>query len=343
METEHSVELTSAEISNLWTSYQNDSMAICGLKYFLQHIDNENIRSVLEYALQISQQHVQSVTEIFQQEGYPVPQGFTDHDVNLDAPRLFSDKLYLIYILNMGKFGLTSYSLALSLSSRTDIITYYSQCLDETKILHNRAKEVTKEKGIYTRAPLIPKPEKIDFVKDKSFLAGYIGDQRPLLGVEIANLAYNAKRNALGQALITGFSQVVQNKQVRKYLEQGRDIAGKHVEIFTSLLHENYLSEGTMNMTSEVTDSTVSPFSDKLMMYHVTALIASGIGQYGVAMSTSPRHDIGVKYSRLMAEIAKYSNEGAKIMINNAWMEQPPIAADRKYLARQAGQDHEDE
>jgi hypothetical protein len=58
------LKLTSSEIANLWISYQNDSMAICGIKYYLKHIDDENIRSVLEYALQISMLHVEKVTDI---------------------------------------------------------------------------------------------------------------------------------------------------------------------------------------------------------------------------------------------------------------------------------------
>lgn len=334
MESEHSVGLTATEIADLWIAYQADSMAICGIQYFLIHIEDDDIREVLEYALKTSEEHVRKLTKIFEEENYPIPQGFTEHDVNLDAPRLFTDKLYLLYILNMGKYGLATYSLALSVSERSDVIQYFSDCLNETEKLHNWAKKVAKEKGILTRAPHIPKPEQIDFVKDHSFLSGYIGKQRPLLGVEIGSLVYNAKRNALGQAIITGFGQVAQDKKVRKYFEQGREIAGKHLEVFSSFLNQDYLSQGTTNLTSEVTNSTVSPFSDKLMMYHVSALVASGMGQYGLSMSTSPRHDIGVKYSRLMMEIAKYSNEGAKIMIDNGWFERPPEAADRKDLAK---------
>ncbi|WP_085520903.1 DUF3231 family protein [Tuberibacillus sp. Marseille-P3662] len=331
---EHQPNLTASEISNLWTSFQNDSMAICGIKYFLANIEDPDIRSVLEYALDISQQHVQRVTEMFQSETYPVPVGFTDHDVNVDAPRLFSDIFYLKYILNMGKFGLSSYSLALSLSSRDDIIDYYSDCLAQTNKLHNWAKKLAKQKGIYVRAPQLPIPDQVDFVKDTSFLSGGLfGDPRPLLGVEIGDLVYNANRNALGQALITGFSQVAKNKDVRQYFEKGRDISGKHVEIFNSLLHKNYLS-GVTPLTPEVTDSTVAPFSDKLMMYHISALVASGIGQYGISISTSPRRDLGVDYARLIAEIAKYADDGAKIMIHHAWMEQPPEAADRQDLAK---------
>jgi spore coat protein CotF len=335
MKTKHNeVALTSSELANLWVSYLNDTMAICGIKYFLANIQDEQIRSVLEYALKISQRHVQKVTKIFNEEDYPIPQGFTEKDVNLDAPRLFSDRMYLFYILNMGKFGLTSYALAISFAARTDIVQFYSTCMDETQELHNRAKELTKEKGFYTRPPQIPKPEQIDFVKKQSFLAGWFGDRRPLLGIEIANLVYNAKRNALGQALITGFSQVAKSKEVRRYFERGREIAGKHFEIFTSLLQEDYSSAGVLNLTSDVTDSKIAPFSDKLMMYHIAALIASGIGQYGVAMASSPRHDLGVHYGRLTTEIGHYADDGANIMINNGWMEQPPVAADRKVLAK---------
>lgn len=333
MHSKHQPELTSAEKGNLWTSYQNDSMAICGIHYFLQNIVDEDIRAVLEYALDISRQHVKKVKKIFSQENYPIPQGFTEHDVNLNAPRLFSDKLYLLYILNMGKFGLSSYSLALSLSSRNDVINYYSTCLEETTKLHNWSKKVAIQKGVYNFPPKMPKPDHIDFVKKQSFLSGWFGDRRPLLGVEIGNLVFNAKRNSLGQALITGFSQVAESSEVRNYLERGREIAGKHLEVFSSMLNKNHLS-ATENLTAEVSDSSTPPFSDKLMMYHITALIASAMGQYGVSAAASPRHDISVTYARLVAEISHYSEDGANLMIENGWVEQPPQAADRQDLAK---------
>jgi hypothetical protein len=79
--------------------------------------------------------------------------------------------------LNMGKFGLSSYSLALSLSNREDVIAYYSDCLGETKKLHNDAKETAAKKGIVIRPPVIPRHEKVDFVKAQSFLAGYFGKE----------------------------------------------------------------------------------------------------------------------------------------------------------------------
>jgi hypothetical protein len=330
----HKAELTASEISNLWTSYQNDTMAKCAILHFIANCDDEEILSVLKYALSISELHIEKVTKIFEEEGYPIPKGYTDEDLNLEAPRLFTDKLYLLYIVNMGKFGLSSYGLALSIVVREDILEYYTNCLDETKKLHNEAKLLAVKKGILVRPPIIPRHEQVDFVKKQNFLTGYFGNRRPLLGVEIANLHYNAERNALGLAVIIGFSQVVKKKEVRRYFERGRDISQKHLEVFNSILEEEYMS-GVMTEAQEVTDSTVAPFSDRLMMYHITALTASAIGQYGISMSTSPRHDIGVMYERLKMEIVHFSDDGANIMIKNGWLEQPPMATNRKELARE--------
>ncbi len=89
-------------------------------------------------------------------------------------------------------------------------------------------------------------------------------------------------------------------------------------------------------MTSDtyVTESTVSPFSDRMMMFIITGLIALGIGYYGTSISTSIRRDLTAHYDRLIHEILKYSEDGANILIDNGWMEEPPRASDRDELAK---------
>jgi hypothetical protein len=126
---------------------------------------------------------------------------------------------------------------------------------------------------------------------------------------------------------------VAQSQQVREYMVRGKDIASKHIEVFSSLLHEDDLPS-PMSWDAEVMNSTVAPFSDKLMMFHIGVLVASGIGHYGAGLSTSSRRDLSAHYTRLSAEIAQYTEDGANIMIDNGWMEQPPQAEDRKELAR---------
>lgn len=328
------IPLTSGEIADLWSTFQFETSGICGLKYFLMHTEDEQIRQLLEDFLALGQERKQKITEFFNQEAFPVPQGFTDKDINLHAPRLFSDKIHLEYVLKTTKIEIILYGVGLMNAVRSDLIEYFTDMINRSQTMHVNAKKMSLEKGLFIHPPKIPTPKQVQFVEKESFIKGWFTERRPLAAQEISHLVYNAKRNALGQAVITGFSQVAQLKEVRRYFERGREISGKHLQVFGDKLYEDYLSESALLLTPEVSDSTVAPFSDKLMMLMITELIGAGIGEYGRAMSMSPRHDLGLQYTRLMAEIAKYSNDGTKILISHGWMEQPPLAADRKDLAK---------
>ncbi|MGM0901157.1 MAG: DUF3231 family protein [Bacillota bacterium] len=103
----HNIKLTSSEVANLWSNYIGDSMSICVFKHFLAHVDDTEIKTILEHAIDLSHQHIETVKGIFLEEGIPVPRGFTDEDVNEKAARLFEDPFYLYYVKNMTKGGLT--------------------------------------------------------------------------------------------------------------------------------------------------------------------------------------------------------------------------------------------
>lgn len=326
--------LSSGELASLWTAYITDSMAVQVLKYFLGTCEDENTRAILKQALNLSQNHIQSITTIFNNENMPIPIGFTEKDVNLSAPRLFSDNFYLVYLYYLGNFGMDGYSLSLSISARSDIITYFEKCLTESMELSRTAKEEMLSKGTFIRPPYIPLPSQVEFVQKNNFLTGWFGNRRPLNALEISHIFLNLQRNALGSSLLIGFSQVSKSNEVSSYFHRGKEIAQKHIEIFKSILSENEIPT-TLGWDVYVTDSTVSPFSYKLMMYHVSQLNAIGIGNYGIAMGASMRHDLGAHYARLTAEIGQYVNDGANIMINNEWLEQPPQSIDRDRLANQ--------
>jgi hypothetical protein len=114
---------------------------------------------------------------------------------------------------------------------------------------------------------------------------------------------------------------------LRNYFEIGRDLSNKQIDIFAEKLSKEYLPV-PITTDSELSASTIPPFSDKLMAYHITVLIASALGQYGVAMATSPRADLAAMYVHLSAEIGKYASEGAKLMIKEGWLEKPPQSVD---------------
>lgn len=101
--------------------------------------------------------------------------------------------------------------------------------------------------------------------------------------------------------------------------------------MFGSLLNEESLPV-PMTWDSEVTDNTSFVFSDRLIMFETTSLTASSIGYYGLALGGSMRRDISTHYTRLLAEIMKYAEDGANIMIDNGWLEEPPMAPNRDEL-----------
>lgn len=104
--TEHHAQLTSAEIASIWTAYMNDSMSKCILGYFLKDVEDQDIRSIIQYAYDLSSTHIEKLTAIFEKEKLPLPTGFTSEDVNMNAPRLYTDSFMLDYIGHVSRAGL---------------------------------------------------------------------------------------------------------------------------------------------------------------------------------------------------------------------------------------------
>jgi hypothetical protein len=331
-ETENSIRLTSTEVASLWTSYQNDTMAICVIKYMLAKVEDNEIRPVFEYALELATTHIETISGIFKEEKHPIPYGFTDEDVDVSAPRLFSDAYWLMYLHEMTIHGLTGYAVALTTSTRSDIRDYYTKCNSSSTRLFNKTIDVLLSKGIFMRPPYISRPDKAEFVKKQSFLNGWFADRRPLNSIEISNIFFNLKKDLASRAFQIGLSQVTKSKDVTDFMVRGTDITYKHIEVFSSILHENDLLS-PYRWESEVTNSTTSPFSDKLMMFHALLLINTAVGFYGAGMAVCMRRDIGLQYQRIITETQLLAEDGAEIMISNGWMEQVPQADDRKKLA----------
>lgn len=211
------IRLTSGEIAQLWIQYLNDSASICVLSYFLEKAEDEEIKPLIKFALELSQSHIQKITAILTEEKNVVPYGFSiKEDVDLTAPRLYSDSFVLNFLNQMAKVGLISYAGGVSASVRDDIKTYYIECLTETMNLYKKSTDLLLSKGLFIRSPSVPNLEKIEFVKKQWFILDVFGEKRPLIAAEIDHLFANLQRNALGVATLTGFSQVAQNKDVKQ-------------------------------------------------------------------------------------------------------------------------------
>lgn len=324
----HHIRLTSSELGGLWANYISDSMFSCIYNYYLAHVEDREIRTILEHALDLANQHIQVISNIFEEEEHAVPLGFTNADVNVQAPKLFSDEFFLFYTKHMTKGALAVYSSILPHTFRNDIREYFMSCVSSTMELFNETTNLLLSKGLEVRSPYIPYLQKVDMVEKQRFLAGWFGEQRPLTALEITHFYSNIQTNFFGKALLTGFSQVVELEELREYLNRGKQMAQKHVDIFSNHLKQGDLPAPT-TWDGDVYITTDSPFSDKLIMYHVSLIVASGMGNYGVALSASPRRDIATEYSRLLAETGLYAEDGANLLIKHEWMERPPHAVNR--------------
>ncbi|WP_375346898.1 DUF3231 family protein [Priestia megaterium] len=83
-------QLTSPEIANLWAHYIRETLSICVNRYMLHTIQDPEIHSLFQIALQYSLNHIETLKALFKKEEFPIPNGFTEMVKNkwLEQPPL---------------------------------------------------------------------------------------------------------------------------------------------------------------------------------------------------------------------------------------------------------------
>jgi hypothetical protein len=315
--------LTAAEVSALWLQYLGDSMAICVYKYFLNIVENKEIKSILEYSLQLAESHITKITDFLNNANFQIPMGFTENDVNVNAPRLFSDQFLLFYSYIMTIHGLTAYSLAVTNVERQDIQNYLFDCAVSSKELFQRIVELAKSQPKFTSVPSIPSPHGVEFMESPGFISDLIGDKRPLNSSEISTLFFNSTKTGFIRSLSLAFSQVAVREDVRNFMLKNVKLAGKDADSFDVILQQDHLPI-PQKWDDEVTDSTVSPFSDKLIMFHAGFLVNAALTYYGASLGSSFRSDIMVNYSKVFTHAMEAGAFSYNIMVKHGWLEKQP-------------------
>jgi hypothetical protein len=230
--------------------------------------------------------------------------------------------------------GCHGYSGAITTSARYDVRDYFTKCNASAVEICNQTKNILLEKGLYFRSPVILPYKKPDFVKNENFLTGWFGEKRPLSCIEITDIYFNLKKSILAKALTAAFCQVANSEKVREFLLKAVETKDSHIQMFHDLLNsENLPSPPTIE--SEITDLTTSPFSDKLMMFQVGFLFSTAKIYYGTGWASSPRRDLSPKYLKAITGDLQIGNDWIDLMIENGWLEQPPLAEDRKELVKE--------
>ncbi|WP_306461665.1 DUF3231 family protein [Robertmurraya kyonggiensis] len=161
-----------------------------------------------------------------------------------------------------------------------------------------------------------------------------IGDKRPLNITEISNLFFNSKKTGFVRSLSLAFSQVVKKDDVRKFMLKNVKLAGQDAESFNAKLLEDHLPIPE-KWDNEIEASTISPFSDKLMMFHCAFLVNTALSYYGASLGSSLRTDVVLMYKQVFNHAMQAGALCYNIMVKHGWMEKLPEAINREALAQE--------
>ncbi|WP_257346821.1 DUF3231 family protein [Pseudalkalibacillus decolorationis] len=329
------IPLSSSELGNIWQAYQEKSMKLHFLEHFIENSNESAAKDILQSAYNIESKNKKAIEAIFQNAGAVIPVAFTEKDVFKKAPRLFDESFDLMYIRNLSKILIGLYALHSGMSYREDICELYKDFTSDSQMIYTQTTQYLLNKGVLPRPPIVPMPNKVEFVEDTSYTNGskFLGSKRVLNTVEIGLVYQSLETNILGVKLMTGFAQVAKNSDAKKYFQRGKELAKKQISIMSDLLLETDI-QAPSTWTGIVTDSTISPFSDKMMMYNTNLLSIFGLGSNSVGAAFSFRGDLLLKMGRIMTNIFDFAKDGGEIIIKNGWMEEPPQAADRTKLSK---------
>ncbi|MDW4512205.1 DUF3231 family protein [Priestia megaterium] len=328
------LKLTSSEIGTLWGEYVNGTMTDVVNRYMFSIIEDESIKIVFEDAINTFAKQKKQILAFIENEGFPVPIGFTESDLNKDTKKLFTDIFCLNYLHIMTLHGLLGHTTSLGVSVREDLRHFYDSCDNDAKRMYHQTIELLLEKGNFQRDPYFYPTENPEFISSQDFTDGFFGKGRRLSAPEIISISFNLKKSIMAKTLSIGFSQVTQSKEVRKFLEDSEKTADGQIQAFSKIMHTDNLPV-SMSWETEVTTSTDSPFSDKLMMYHIGFLFQAAQMYHGAGLASAMRTDLVTTYEGIILKNLMVTKKWLNIMVKNKWIEQPPLAPNRKEIAKE--------
>ncbi|MCM3576340.1 DUF3231 family protein [Mesobacillus subterraneus] len=326
--------LTSSEIGTLWGEYVNGTMIDTVNRYMYTIIEDEAIKAIFEDALSTFERQKNQMVTFLENEGFPIPVGFSEEDINKGAKRLFSDIFCLNYLHIMTLHGLIGHSTALGVSVRKDLRQFYDSCDNDGKRMYHQTIELLLEKGSFQRDPLFYPKKNPEFIESEDFTDGLFGKGRNLSATEIISISFNLKKSIMAKTLSIAFSQVAQSKEVRKFLSDSEKTADQQIQTFSKIMHKDNLPT-PRSWETEVTTSTDSPFSDKLMMYHTGFLFQAAQVYHGTGLASAMRTDLTATYEGIIIKNLMVTKKWFNIMEENKWLEQPPLAPNRKEIANE--------
>ncbi|WP_419888388.1 DUF3231 family protein [Neobacillus niacini] len=325
--------LNVSEIGSLWQTYQEKTLIMRFLEYFIEKADDPQARNILGGLWQELDYYLKEMENLFSEQGMAIPVGFTSNDVDLEAPKLYDNGFDIMFLRILKEVSMGLYTLGMNMTYNKKVMVIYEGLTSVTQKIYKLSTSYLLEKGILSLPPKVSMSKRTEFIKSKKYMEGFklIGDKRTLTTLEVGIIHHNLEVNNIGMQLITGFAQCAQNKDVKQYFTKGINLAKKQIKAMEELLLEGDIQLSATSGAT-VTTSTVPPFSDKLMMHCIYILNGFGLIGSGTGGFFSLRNDLAMKTLLLAKDVYFFAQEGIEIKIKNGWFEEPPQMENRSQI-----------
>jgi hypothetical protein len=335
MTTEAKIQLTSSELGTLWMTYQSACATLMKCEFIKDRTIDKEAQNILTNYITEAQGVKDKIVNVFNNEKAVIPIGFDERDIVSEAPPLFDDIFNIMILRQMMKlnYGHSAIFSAMSYMKEVhDILKLNYDIADKYYVISTN---YLLGKGVLTKPPYVAMPKQVEIIEDKNYMSGFnpLSDKRSLNTIEVGFLNEAIEDNIFGMQLMIGFAQVATDKEVKKYFLEGKEVAKKIISNLSDLLLQSDIQPPS-TWAGKATESTKTPFSDKLMMYTTSLISSSAIGYNALGTSFSMRSDLHVKLSLIAKDTFGYAKKGGKLMIEHKWMEEPPQMEDRNQLTK---------
>ncbi|GGM33331.1 hypothetical protein GCM10011351_19200 [Paraliobacillus quinghaiensis] len=329
--------ITSSELGVLWLTYQEDTMILRILEYFIEKADDEKAKEIMNNLYGEIDSYVGIIKETLENEGAVIPIGFTTQDVKKEVPKLYDNGFDIMFVRLLKQISMGLHSLNITMTYREDIVLIIKELTTIAQKYYNLCTQYLLKKGLLVKSPHVSMPTSVEFVKDKHYLSGLsanpFSEKRSLNTVEVAQIHHSIESNITGLQMIIGFAQCANTEDVKNYFNEGAELAKSMVKELSEIFLQSGL-QAPQTAGGNATRSTLAPFSDKLMLYCTSLFCSFSMGSGSLGTAFSLRNDLPAKITIFMKDIFEYAHKGAKIMIKNGWMEEPPQMEERNQMLK---------
>ncbi len=335
MTTEAKIQLTSTELGTVWVTYQSTSASLMIFNLFKEKTIEKEAKNLLTAYITECENIKNQTVNIFNNEKAVIPIGFGESDIVREAPPLFDDLFNIMFLRQMMKLNFGHSALASTMSYMKEVNDLLKLNYDVANNYYMTTTNYLLGKGVLTRPPYVTMPKQVEFVEGKKYMSGFnpFSDKRSLNTIEVGYISEGIENNIIIMQLMTGFAQVAKEDEVKKYFIEAKELSKKVITELSDILLQSDIQPPSA-WAGKATNSTVPPFSDKLMMYISSLISSSAMGYTAAGTSFSMRSDLHVKLGLMIKNIFDFSKEGGKIMIKHKWMEEPPQMEDRNQLTK---------